>query len=188
MKLDTFRYSIQNAIEKRNIFIVISLGLVVALIFSTVANIREAGSSRTYLIPTNMRQVGWLDKRGVSASYLTEMAREMLGLFLNATKENAGYREQQILRLAASEDKGDLKQFLMAQKKILKNQDVSTVFFPKSFTPDTQQLSVTINGSLHRYVGNQGLPPLNKTYVIQFRYRNGLLLVSQLNEVVKAKS
>lgn len=188
MKLSYFRQSLQQVLEQRNAFLMISLGFMVVVVILSLAVYHEVGSSRVYLVPTDMRQVGWLDKRSVSPSYLTEMAREMTDLFLNASAENSDYREQQILRVTASENKGDLQQFLHAQKALLKKQDVSTVFFPTRFTPDARRFRVIVQGSLHRYVGNQGLPPLKKTYVMQFRYRHGLLLVSQFNEVDKTKS
>lgn len=185
MKATYLHTLLNQAIARRDVFLCLTILLTLVVLMLSVTVYRQVGNTRVVLVPSTMHQVGWLDKRDVSDAYLTDMARYMSDLFLNATAENSDYRMTNILRFTAPDDKGALNAELMLQKEKLAKEDISTVFFPSSFAREGEQFVVLVQGSLHRYVGDKALAPLPKTYRIEFVYQNGLLLVSQFHEVVK---
>ena len=173
--------------KKRDVFLTLSIALLIIVLLQSFVLIKTVGNTKVVLIPMPLKQTGWIDKQGVSVSYLTEMTRYYSTLFLNISPSETDDQMQEILHFTAPAFYGALKAALLEQKKTLERKHISTWFSPVSVRSDVQNLTADITGDLHILVGSQETEVKRVTYRTHYVYKNGLLLIASFNEVKNEK-
>ncbi len=134
-------------------------------------------SERIIVVPPDIKQEVWLEKRQVSASYLEEMALFFANLILESSPESAAYKRDIILRNTVSESYGTLKTKLLEDETRLKKEHLTTSFQANSIKVDPDKLFVELTGDLLHFVGEKRISQSRDTYQFAFIYRQGRLLI-----------
>jgi len=186
MRIDRLKNNWVDVIKQRNELLVILLAMFVVIILLSIALASGFGrDERVIFIPPNMHAIGSVDKNGVSDSYLADMTRYYALMFLDVTPSDATAQINELLRYAAPESYGALKDQLLTQAGTLKKHQLSLRFVPISTEVDNKALVADITGDLHVYVGKTEVNNLRATYRVHYRLRNGSLLISGFNALSK---
>ncbi|MFN7097090.1 MAG: type IV conjugative transfer system protein TraE [Gammaproteobacteria bacterium] len=186
MKREIFINKLQEVIQKRNLFLLLTIVLMTIVLLQSVILINVINNTRIVLIPMPLKQTGWVDKNTISDSYLAEMTRYYSSLFLNMSEDDSNDRINEILHYSAPEMYGELKTQLLNETGNLKKKHISTWFSPMNVSVDTSNLTADITGDLHILVGKDETNVLRVTYRSHYVYRNGALLIDGFNEVKKS--
>jgi len=188
MNINIIKTTLQDAIKQRNVFLLTTLLSLVILLLETFWLVSGLGiNERVIIVPPNMHAVGYVDKDGVSASYLADMTRYYALLFLDVTPSNASSQANALLNYVAPEHYGALKEQLLAQADKLKQHALSLRFAPISTEVDNTALVADITGDLHFYVGKSEVNVMRVTYRVHYRLVNGALLISSFNVLENKK-
>ena len=186
MRVIILKNNLVDVIKQRNELLVIMLAMLGIIILLSIALASGFGrDERVIIIPPNMHAVGYVDKNGVSDSYLSDMTRYYALMFLDVTPSDAASETSELLRYAAPESYGALKDQLLAQSETLKKHQLSLRFVPNSTEVDSNALVADITGDLHFYVGKAEVNNLRVTYRVHYRLHNGSLLISGFNVLSK---
>jgi len=186
MRVTILKNNLVDVVKQRNELLVIMLllfGIIVMLSIALAAGLGR--NERVIFIPPNMHAIGYVDKSGVSDSYLADMTRYYALMFLDITPSDAASETQELLRYAAPESYGALKDQLLAQSARLKKHQLSLRFVPISTDVDSKALVADITGDLHVYVGKAEVKTVRVTYRARYRLHNGSLLISGFNVLTK---
>lgn len=186
MRIKLLKTNLVEVIKQRNELLVILLAMFVVILLLSIALASGFGrDERVIIIPPNMHAIGTVDKNGVNDSYLADMTRYYALMFLDVTPSDATADMDELLRYAAPESYGALKDQLLAQAATLKKHQLSLRFVPISTEVDSKALVADITGDLHFYVGKAEVNNLRVTYRVHYRLHNGSLLISGFNVLSK---
>lgn len=175
MKLRLLNSRLGDLLQQRNLLL--SIISVLLVINFTQALFTFVRSERIVVVPPDIKQEVWFEKRQVSASYLEEMALFFAGLILESSPESAAYKRDIILRNTVSEGYGPLKTKLLEDEARLKKEHLTTSFQASSVKVDPEKLFVELTGDLLHFVGEKRVTQTRDTYQFEFVYRHGRLLI-----------
>ena len=89
------------------------------------------------------------------------------------------------LQQADPADYGALKKELVEQAKKIKREHLSIALFINQIRVDQKHLKVLINGTLMSMVGGNATPEQSIHLLMQYRFLNGRLYLSSMNEVAQ---
>jgi len=135
------------------------------------------------LVPTLPAQTVLSDHGKVPMTYLEQVARDVVYLFLNRTPESSAYFEQQVLKIAEPKTYQAIRIALQDQRRDLKDQHVSQTFHPQDWYLDPGRLYAEVSGTLQRSNGTSVLANDPKTYALRFSRHGASLLLSSLVEI-----
>ena len=188
MNINILKTTLTDAIKQRNVFLLTTLICLVILLLETCLLVSGIGQrERILYIPPNLHSVGYVDKNGVSDSYLADMTRYYALLFLDATPSSAPAQAQALLTYVAPESRGALKDQLLAQADKLKAQQLSLRFAPTNIEVNSQALVADITGELHCYVGKSEVNVIHATYRVHYQLNNGALQITSFNVLENKK-
>ena len=175
MNTRLLNHRLSDLLKQRNLL----LSLVCALL---IINLTQAlftlfRNERIVMVPLDLKQEVWLEKKQVSPSYLEEIALSFADLILEVSPSSAAYKREIILRHTTSEGYGLLKIQLLEEEKRLKKEHVTTSFQAHSVKVNASQLAVDLTGDLLRFVGEKRISQSRDTYRFQFEYRMGRLFI-----------
>lgn len=148
---------------------------------------RLIGVERTIIVPPEINKTFWVDNEKVSSEYLEEMAMHIAQMELTVTPESFRYQADHIIKYAYPSATGDLRSSFDARETQLRRDQISSWFAPTEVTPDEKKLQVRITGKLTTYIGKEQIPPVEKTYLVEFVYSNSKLYLKTFNELVDEK-
>lgn len=172
---------------RRNLFLSMTIALLCIVMLETLVLVKSFNHTRVVVVPTDMKQVGWLDERTVSDSYLAEVSRYFSSLFLNWTPSNSQYQIEQILHYVSPQSHAKLKETLEAQAKDYQKKELSTRFSLIDVATDPTRLVAVVTGDMAFYMGSEQTAIKRVSYAIQYRYHNGVLWVVSFSEVEREK-
>jgi len=170
-------YRIQRQRER----LVIALLLLIVLLQSIALYFRH---ERIIIHPPELTQHYWVEGNRFSPSYLQEMARYFCHLLLDVNPIQIKTQGEIALSYASPEAYGALKAQLLADEQRLRQQQASLHFAPKDIVLDMSQLTATVTGELHRYVGHKKIDSDLSTWQIAFLQRKGRLFIKSFEPVV----
>lgn len=170
-------------VKQRNRYIVFAMGLLVTNFIQTLIIFCMIGNWHTVVVPAGLSKTFWVSHSDVSESYLSEMTQYFAGLALNISPDNAAYQRDAILKYTDPASYGRLKNQFIANEDHLKQNNLTTSFYPVDIQVDTQQLTAKITGDLKSYVGSQLTSSVRQTYLAMYTYHHGRLLISQFSEI-----
>lgn len=119
-----------------------------------------------------------------SDPYLIDWASSVVNTLLCANSDSIHWKINQILAIT-TEDRGALKAKLHQEALRIKQDDVSTVFYPKKFTVNQQDHTIEIKGDHLSYFGKDTKPVSGeKTFLLTYDiFSRGLVLLKDIEEV-----
>lgn len=138
------------------------------------------------IVPAEISNSFTISVATVDASYLRQMALVFALQRLNVTPAVIDQNHGIILHYTDPKFYHDFVAILANEKREVVKQNISAVFYPAEVFPDTKNLSVTLKGSLARWLGGLALPLVPKSYVITFSYNAGALKVLSFTEKLEA--
>ena len=185
MDINVVKTRLTEELKKRNAFLLLALGSIGVNVLLSLTLLFHSPDNRTVLVPVGFEKSFWVDNKGVSASYLAEMTRYFSTLKLNMTPDSSEYQINQILQYTNPRTYGALKADLVKQSDSLKNEGLTSAFFPTNVQVDVPNLSATITGDLSYFVGKEETSSYRVSYVAQYSYDNGRLYLNSFQEVEK---
>jgi len=173
---------IQLLSERLNYTLLISVGLLISnLLLIWLATWSFIHQKRT-IVPAEIRESFTISDATIDASYLRQIALLFAAQRLNITPSAINQNHSVILRYIDPGFYHDFIGILNTEKQAVLKQNISSVFYPDEIIPDVKSLSVTLKGTLARWVGGLTLPVVKKNYVISFSYKSGELKVLSFSE------
>ncbi|WP_010304185.1 TraE/TraK family type IV conjugative transfer system protein [Candidatus Odyssella thessalonicensis] len=183
MKFTFNQQTLQNVLKQRDLVLWSCLGLVIinGLLVSKILHQEE----HWVIFPQeNVDHRIELTSSKYSDEYFVDWATGVLNIILCVNPGSIDWKIQQILKIT-TERYGTLKETLQAEAKLIKKDQISTVFYPKKFTVNQSQQSIDVTGQHIAYFGKD-LNPVSteKTYRLTWvASRYGVILLKDLQEL-----
>lgn len=173
------------ALQRKNIFFVASMVLVMTVCIQSFVIWHLSDKERIVLVPPQLEQSVWLKGDSVSSTYLEQMSLFFIQLALNVTPDNASFMHQQLLKRVEPSAYGALKTKLANDADVLKRRNISTTFYPVNFSINQAKNQVDVEGDFETRVGKTQTSFVRKTYRMTFSNRHGQWFVSEFRELDK---
>lgn len=169
-------------VKNKNKLVLLIIGLVFVLIVQSVCIFVIRNQERIIVVPPNVRRSFWVSQNKVSRVYLEEMTRFFSNLLLNETPET--FREQQnvLLRYVLPESYGVLKARWLREEDKIKQEQISSAFFPVDIMVNENNLTADIYGELDLFSGDSKPIAKQVHYRIHYILKNGHVLIKAFTE------
>lgn len=119
-------------------------------------------------------------KQQVDVNYLEMMTLFWMNLKLNVTPATIAQQQTVLLKYTTPKYYAHFRATLNKEQKAVTEQHISSTFYPdvKAIKVDGHSLQVQVPGVLRRWINDVAMPEISKTYLIQFHYSNGQLLLN----------
>lgn len=173
-------------IEQRNGYLLLSSGLLILCLVLSFTIIFLSGRERIILVPPDMKKDIWVSNNQASREYLTRITFALSQLALNVTADNVNYQQEQLLQYADPSYYTKLKPELLAIADKIKNEHITTAFFPMDIKVDCEHNEAIITGDLKTFVGDTTLPTKRVSYHFVYRFNAFSPLITLFEEVKNA--
>ena len=173
------------AIQWRNRFLFVSLGLFALNLVQAVSVYALISKKSTLVVPANFHREFLYNDHSVSDSYLEQRSQDFANLLLNVTPQTFDVNSEALLRHVLSEHYSDFKSQLTKQRQELNKKGISTTFYVSNFKVYRKPLKVKLRGELRIVVGNSSMETKSSAYQIEYVYRNGMLYIKSFKEISK---
>lgn len=119
-----------------------------------------------------------------SPTYLKEMTQKAADLRLTYNPETIESRHKTLSHLIPANHLDAFKRLLDAEKNTVLSKNISSVFYAEEVLVDVQHATGKIKGQLVRTSHGLQLKPQHKTYLLQFSFKNGLLGLESIKELI----
>ena len=180
MKITQLRFGARYLLFQRNILLVFSSLLSVALVvLSLLLFFRQ---ERIVVVPPVVDKAFWVEQGAVSATYLEQYASFLAQLLLGKSESSAASNREIILRHTEPSFTGVLQKRLKEEEATLQKQHVAYVFYPELVDASPKSLQVTFWGERVIYAQDKRLSSTKEGYVLGFSYQSGRLLLKSLEK------
>jgi conjugal transfer pilus assembly protein TraE len=183
MKYAINKSQLAKIFEQRNGYLVLCCGLLIVCFTMAVIIFCLADREKIIIAPPELHRSFWVTNSEVSPEYLSEMALFFIYLRFNLNAENVEFQRESLLHYVDPGFYGEIKGQLLKEEERIKNEHLSSFFYPNDLKVDPKKLTVLIIGDLQHTVGKETMPAVRINYEIRFGYHSGRLLVRSLNEV-----
>jgi conjugal transfer pilus assembly protein TraE len=171
------------AIQWRNRFLFVSLGLFALNIIQGVSVYSLISRKSTIVVPANFHREFSISDHSVSDSYLEQMTQYFTSLLLNVTPGTFDGNISLLLQHVLSNDYSSFKSQLTQQKQELNKKGLSTTFYISNFKVYRKSLRVKLRGELRLVVGNSPMETKSNTYQIEYVNQHGRLYIKSFKEI-----
>lgn len=183
MLLATWKSKLVQLLHQRNAFFCISLALLFIVLLQSLVIYSLSGNWRVVVTPPQINRSFWVDDSHVSPAYLSEMTAFFASLILNMTSENAAFQRDEVLKYTDPTGYGHLKTQLIKNEERLRNESITTAFYPVDIKTDSKMLTANITGDLMTWVGQEMTSTHRRHYEARYTYHDGRLLIQSFREV-----
>ena len=145
-------------------------------------------NERTIVTPLFFNRPFSLSMQQADAAYLRMMTLSFLSLRLNVTPETVDQQHKLLLFFVAPTVRPYLVSVFHQEAKVIRQADVSSVFFETRMQVNSRNNQVDIRGVLARYAGTHALPERQKHYRLSFVMSSGHLMITSFEEVTHEQS
>ena len=175
MKWSWLSAQVQLAFRQRNQAALIAAFMATSNLVLVCLVLRDP--KRVVVVPAQVQTELWTDRRGVSDSYLEEMALFFCHLLLDATPSAMPYQRNIILKNVDPRAYNSLKHRLIQEETRYREENLSTHFRPTRVSVDAKKLKVQVTGHLSSFVGGKQVQQRLQGFNLAFRYEAGRLWV-----------
>ncbi|OGT34147.1 MAG: type IV conjugative transfer system protein TraE [Gammaproteobacteria bacterium RIFCSPHIGHO2_02_FULL_39_13] len=147
----------------------------------------QSGNEKTILVPENFSQISIVSDQGVDANYLLQSALFFVDARLNVTPDTVDASDKLVLSHTASEYYSTFNGLLSNESSLIKTQKISSAFYISNTQADPKKLTVTVTGTLKRWVAERSLSDAKKTYELHFRLNGTVLFLTTFQEIEENK-
>ena len=182
MDIKIARSHLEKLSGRFNMLMVLSAGLLLANIGLVFLLWWSMIHQETVIVPVTTKASFSVSASSVDASYLRQMSLVFLNDRLNITPASVDENGRLLLGYIAPEFYHEMSSVLASEAKMIKQDKVSSVFYPGFIKVYPKQLAVEVKGVLKRWVGERSLPDVKKDYVIAYHYGYGKLSIKSFAE------
>lgn len=186
MNLSVARSEIEKMFSQRNGYLTLAAGAIVLCFLQSLIIFALIGREKIVIVPPSIEKRFWISAQGASAEYLSEMSAFFVNLRLNMTPDSVFYQHELLLHYVDPAFYNAVKAELVKESDKIKDQHISTVFYPVNIKVDAKKLIAIIEGDFKPFVGEVAMPVKRTTYKISYRFDDGKLLVKSFEEVIHA--
>jgi type IV conjugative transfer system protein TraE len=183
MDVHIYQKRLMDAFKRRDDFLILLFCSLCLNILLGLGLVLHGNRVQTIVIPAGFKEAFWINSKGVSAGYLSEMTRYFSSLLLNMTPENSQYQREQLLQYVDPRKYGSLKIQLMKREDTLKQEGLTMLFYPMSVKAFPKQLEAVITGDLAYFVGQHRTSMNRVSYRASYHYQHGRLYLMKFDEV-----
>lgn len=183
MLLVQWKSRLVQLLQQRNAYLCIALMLLFIVLLQSLIIYSLSGNWRIVVTPPQINKSFWVDESHVSPAYLSEMTAFFASLILNMTSENATFQRDEILKYTDPKGYGQFKTQLIQNEERLRNESLTTAFYPVDVKTDVKSLTATITGDLMIWVGQEMTSTHRQRYEARYTYHDGRLLIQSFHEV-----
>ena len=175
MKFSVVNKKIITAFKERNqiammaAIITLSNLILVAFLF--------ADKERVVLVPAQINNQMWTERKAVSKEYLEEMTLFFTHLLFDVSPHSMAYQRDVILRNVDPKSYNPLKHKLVKEEEKYKKENLTTTFRPTKVIVNTSKLETLVTGYLTSFVGGKQMQQITDHYLIKFSYAGGRLFI-----------
>jgi conjugal transfer pilus assembly protein TraE len=158
-----------------NLMVVLVLGLMISNIILAYQSLYAARHQQREVVPYACNRGYIISESAVDAHYLNLMTENFIYTRLNVTPLNVSQNHGQLLNYIDASIYPSFKKKLAQEEAIIKTKKIASSFEITDIQSDNQKLISVVKGRLKRYVGYRELKTAEKTYHIQYHYRQGKL-------------
>ena len=179
---DTLR---QKILQERNLATFFGIGGLTLALIELLIILKICTHQTIVVTPPVVHESFWVNHQTVSESYLYQFSEFLAQTRFNIDPENVDAQNELFLQQADPADYGALKKELVEQAKKIKREHLSIALFINQIRVDQKHLKVLINGTLMSMVGGNATPEQSIHLLMQYRFLNGRLYLSSMNEVAQ---
>lgn len=187
MKFLVFQQDLKASHRMQAMLMVLCAVLIASNLLLTIFAMYQSRKVWTLVVPTVITQPFKFNKLQVDNNYLQQMSLFFLGERLNVTPETVDASYSLLLGYLSAEDYHDIDTVLSHEAKTIKEGKISSTFFANKIQVLPNKLTVNIDGTLSLWAGSQFISVEKKSYVLQYTYNNGRLLIKTFSEVSNEK-
>ena len=164
----------------------LGLSLLVSIVLNLVMAVflmRDRSHESIVLVPASMSKKAMITDSYVSDSYLESLASMIVNERLNVTPSNIVGSNDNLLHYVDSSYYASFKAQLKRDEQTIKEDKISSSFYPQVIRSNAKELSVEIQGTLKRWVGLRSIGEVRKKYLMQFSRSGTLLLLTSFKEI-----
>jgi type IV conjugative transfer system protein TraE len=172
-------------IQQRNIAVIVAFVSLIIIFLLSVALVKK--DTNTIIVPSSLTNSISISGKRPHDTYLEAFTRDVSYTMLNLNPSNIEYAEKSILSISHSSAYGSIKTQFEDIKQSISSKKFSTAFYPISITPDSETLSVLVEGTLYTYLGQKEVSNKKAIYEVKYNYTAGRLTILGFNEVEDSK-
>ena len=182
MNFETIQQNVRRSLRQKNYAYFISGAL---LISNVVLTIKVLTHEEKWVLIPQFATDQKIEVQGsqYSDAYLTQWAGSLARELLTVNPATVQKVSDKFLKISATKY-GQIKPYLEAHAKEIRENDISTVFYEKDCKIDRDKSEIEITGTFCTYFGREKPPIIEtKTFVVGWSLGiNGVLLVSKFQE------
>ena len=175
-----FEKSLNNLLIQRNFLAGLSVLLILSLILAS--SFLFFKNERIIVVPSIVEKEFWVDSNSVSPTYLEQFGFFLGQLLLNKSQHSAEIHRAILCRHAQPSYLSVLKQKLIEEEGILKQQNASYVFYLSNIFVNPQLLTVTLLGERQFFVAGKQNTNERCGYTLHFTYEGTRLLLNGISQ------
>ena len=163
-----------------------AMGSTISVIVLTLLCFYLVKHQETHWLPVCVGDEFSIGGSSYSPQYLKEMTQKAADLRLTYNPETIESRYKMLTHLIPANHQEAFKRLLDSEKSTVLSKNISSVFYAKneSISVDVQHATGKIEGELVRTSHGLQLNPKHKAYLLQFSFKNGLLGLESIKEIV----
>lgn len=168
MELSFSQNRFQKLLTQKDIYLKLLIGAIVLNGLQLIE--RMMVKDKVILVPPTLSQDVWVMGGMTSKSFIEEWALYLSTTLLNVTSQTAPFHHKIVLRYVHPSAIGNLQKKLSQDLTHMKENNISTLFKPKSVVVNQQgeKGRATIVGNLSTFVGSKCTEDVEKTYILEF--------------------
>lgn len=186
MKIDKLNQQVASALGVKKWMISMFMLTQVALVSVLIIFITRGDTHRETLIPPVIHQTFWVDDEVVSKEYLIEMGVFLAQIYFDVSPANVDFNHRTLKRYIDPRFYGRLENEAGAFSSRIKNDNASTFLSISTVTPDEQHNRIALSGLLNTYLGDSKTSSIPKTYIFEFGFVGGKVLLTGMKETNNA--
>jgi type IV conjugative transfer system protein TraE len=177
--------SVDRIARQRNLFLALTLLLSASLLLLSLRLVTF--DQRVVLVP-GLNQEMSVSGRGVSSSYLEQMALLFLSNLLDISEVDLKHKRDLVLKYTSHSDatySRQITEYFATAEHQYKKFDLATHFTVKNMRVNQKNLEVIASGILTSWYGKKGHETREISYQISFDYSGGFLRLKEFGAVAK---
>ncbi len=171
--------------NKIKLLVIFCMMLVICNSLLVILSIIQWKNRQVVLVPMNLSKKAVIGASSVSASYIEQVAISLLSQRLDITPGTV--RQNNIMVLSHTDPRfyANFKKTLNEEEKVVLEKDVSSAFYIKSIKVSSRDLTVLVEGTLRRWIGERFIGDSEKTYVMKFNHIGSEILLKSILDLKK---
>lgn len=168
MDLSFSQNRFQKLLSQKDIFLKILVACLVLNVLQLIDRMRV--QDKVILVPPTLSKEVWVMGGVTSQSFIEEWALYLSSTLLNITSQTGDFHHLAVLRYVHPKSSGLLKKQFQKDLAHFKENNIATVFKPKSVivTQKGEGGTARISGNLSTFVGSKMIEDIEKTYILEF--------------------